>query len=196
VASDVGLLVGRAADGEERAWEELVERFGGLVWATARSVGLSNTAASDVSQTTWLRLAEHLNRLREPDRVGSWLTTTARHEAIRVARLASRDVLTDPWGELDSVDTDWGPLETIEEQEMLQAVHAALAHLPTRCRTLLTALAGEGPSYAEISERLGIPVGSIGPTRARCLERLRALLASAEQPMSGRVGASRGSVES
>jgi RNA polymerase sigma factor (sigma-70 family) len=193
VANEVGLLVGKAVQGDEKAWEDLVDRFGGLVWATARSVGLSTTAASDVSQTTWLRLAEHLGRLREPDKVGSWLTTTARHEAIRVARLSSRDVLVDPWAELDSVDTDWGPLETIEEQEAIQAVHAALAHLPTRCRTLLTALAAETPSYAEISDQLGIPIGSIGPTRARCLEKLRALMASAEQRTAGRVGASRGS---
>jgi RNA polymerase sigma factor (sigma-70 family) len=193
VANEVGLLVGKAVQGDEMAWEDLVDRFGGLVWATARSVGLSTTAASDVSQTTWLRLAEHLGRLREPDKVGSWLTTTARHEAIRVARLSSRDVLVDPWAELDSVDTDWGPLETIEEQETLQAVHAALAQLPTRCRTLLIALAAETPSYAEISDQLGIPIGSIGPTRARCLDKLRALMASAEQHTAGRVGASRGS---
>jgi RNA polymerase sigma factor (sigma-70 family) len=193
VASDVGFLVGKAAQGDEIAWEDLVERFGGLVWATARSVGLSTTAASDVSQTTWLRLAEHLGRLREPDRVGSWLTTTARHEAIRVARLASRDILVDPWAELDSVDTEWGPLETVEEHEMIQAVHAALAQLPTRCRTLLVALATEDPSYAQVSDRLTIPIGSIGPTRARCLDKLRALLASAQQQPAGRVGASRGS---
>jgi RNA polymerase sigma factor (sigma-70 family) len=131
--------------------------------------------------------------LREPEKVGSWLTTTARHEAIRVARLASRDVLVDPWAELDAVDTDWGPLEAIEEHELIQAVQAALAQLPTRCRTLLVSLAAESPSYAEISDRLGIPIGSIGPTRARCLDKLRALMASAEQPTAGRVVASRGS---
>jgi RNA polymerase sigma factor (sigma-70 family) len=168
-----------------------VDRFGGLVWATARAGGLSTTAAADVSQTTWLRLAEHLGRLREPEKVAGWLVATTRHEAMRVSRLESRTVPIDPWAELDSAVSEPEPHEAFEERQLLVDVHSALGQLPTRCRSLLVALTADAP-YSEISRSLGMPVGSIGPIRARCLKRLRALLANAERPVPGAVGAARG----
>jgi len=175
-------LVSRAGAGDDQAWSGLVERFGGLIWHIARTSGLAPPDAADVSQTTWLRLAEHLGALREPGRVGAWLATTARRESVRVARLAGRRVVVDPWSELERVQAD-GPdadAALIEAEESL-LVQQALAEMPARCRDLLVGLLGDPPcSYAELSARLGLPIGSIGPTRARCLDHLRQLLRQSE----------------
>lgn len=169
----VASLVAAAAKGEESAWNALVDRFGGLVWAVARSHRLSDADAADVCQTTWLRLAEHVSRLREPELVGPWLATTARREALRVLRRASRvDALPD--------DGDWAdaslpaPEAGLVDAERRTALWTAFAALSERCQTLLRALlADPEPRYEQVSAVLGIPVGSIGPTRARCLEELR-----------------------
>src|SRR6476620_10431170 len=93
--SDVGQLVRDAADGDQAAWNQLVERFNGLVWSVARAHRLDSAAASDVVQTTWLRLVENLGRLQEPERVGAWLATTARRESLRTLRLSARQVPTE-----------------------------------------------------------------------------------------------------
>ena len=92
----LGELVRAAAAGDQRAWEALVGRFGGLVWSVARAHGLSRADAADVSQTAWLRLVEHLHRLRDPERVGTWLASTARHEALRILRRGRRQVRRRP----------------------------------------------------------------------------------------------------
>jgi len=179
---EVESLVSRAAGGDDQAWSALVERFAGLIWHIARTSGLASADAADVSQTTWLRLAEYLGALREPSRVGAWLATTARRESVRVARLAGRRVVVDPWSELERVQAD-GPdadAALIEAEESL-SVQQALAEMPVRCRDLLAGLLGDPPcSYSELSARLGLPIGSIGPTRARCLDHLRALLSKSE----------------
>ena len=171
---ETAALVARAAAGDQKAWDGLVERFAGLVWAVIRSNGLYGEAAGDVSQTTWLRLVEHLARVREPDRLGAWLATTARHECLRVLRKAGRQVLVadlpegldeDPGAEVDA---------GLLAGERREAALAALNSVPPRCQELLRLLLVDPPlSYDEIASILGIPKGSIGPTRARCLEHVR-----------------------
>lgn len=179
VVEEVEAVVLRATQGDAAAWADLVERFGGLIWHIARCAGLDAPDAADVSQTTWLRFAEHLGALREPARAGAWLATTARRESAKVARLAGRQVVVDPWSELHRVeDQKPAAADALVEQEEGIAVQLALAELPKRCRELLLGLVGDPPcSYNELSSKLGLPIGSIGPTRARCLERLRELLA-------------------
>jgi RNA polymerase sigma factor (sigma-70 family) len=170
-------LVLAAAGGDHGAWSALVERFAGMIWAIARSQGLAPIDAADVSQTTWLRFAEHIARLRDPAQAGSWLATTARREAMRVSRLGARSVLVDPWQELDQVSESREPRDMSMERERALAVHEAVAELPERCRRLLLALVEDPPvGYAALSERFGVSIGSIGPTRARCIDRLRTLL--------------------
>jgi RNA polymerase sigma factor (sigma-70 family) len=184
-SDDVGALVRAAAGGDAWAWKSIVERFGGLVWSVARAHGLAHADAQEVFQTTWLRLTEHIGRISEPDRVGGWLATTARHESLRLLRLGSRVA---PTGDPDVLDAGV-PVDSPEatviaaEDASLQAerarvVWAAFAELSGRCRELLRVLvASPPPSYAEVAAALGMPIGSIGPTRARCLQQLRLLVA-------------------
>jgi len=168
-------LVLRAASGDEGAWSALVQRFADLVWSVARSVGLGAPDAADVSQTTWLRFSEHLGDLEDPSRAGAWLATTARREAIRVSKLGSRQVVVDPWDWLERVDG--GPDELDHQllvKERDSVVQLALAVLPERCRALLLAAVGDPPvAYEELADQFGLAVGSVGPTRARCLDQLR-----------------------
>ncbi len=170
-------LVRAAAGGDQAAWDALVARYVGLVWATARSYRLEDADASDVVQTTWLRLVEHLDRLRDPAAVGSWLATTARNEALRVIRVRSRELATDELDEpSDEAPLDRGLLDT----ERDGAVRVAFSLLRERCQALLRLLSmDEAPSYEEIGAALDMPIGAIGPTRARCLEQLRKHLEAA-----------------
>jgi RNA polymerase sigma factor (sigma-70 family) len=169
----VDVLVRAAGAGDEAAWAAIVDRFSGLVWATARSHRLSPADAADVAQTTWLRLVEHLDRINDPERLGAWLATTARRESLRLIRLGGREMPTDedrmfdsPSGE--SVDT------RLLTEERDTALHRAFRTIGERCQALLRLLAAiEPPSYEEIGAALGMPIGAIGPTRARCLEKLR-----------------------
>ena len=169
-------LVLAAAKGDQRAWDQLVERFAGLVWSIARAHRLDTADAADVSQTTWLRLVEHLDRIRDPEHVGGWLATTARHECLRIIRRSNRELPDDT---LDSdLDPAGEPVPTPEgvvlANEQSRLLRQALGRLSNRCQLLLRALsAAPQPSYADVSLALEIPVGSIGPTRARCLEHLR-----------------------
>ena len=171
-------LLGAAAGGDEGAWGELVDRFTGLVWATARAHRLSAADAADVVQTTWLRLVEHLDRIRDPAGLGGWLATTARHECLRVLRLQGRMV---PTGEPDFAQpTADDELDArLLERERDSLLWRAFAGLSERCQALLRLVASPlEPSYAEIGAALGMPIGAIGPTRARCLDRLRLGLAA------------------
>ena len=152
----------------------LIDRYARLIWAVARSFGLSVADADDVTQTTWLRLAEHLGNLRDPDRVGLWLAVTARNESLRMLRRARRDIPFDPLADVarsaSGPDVDVQIL-TLERDE---ALWRAFQSLPANCRVLLLMLTAEPSlSYEEVSVSLAIPIGSIGPTRGRCLERLR-----------------------
>lgn len=163
-----------AGDGDGEAWDALVERFSGLVWSVARSHRLSDADAADVSQTTWLRLAEHLHRLRDPAKVASWLATTARNESLRTLRRSARVVPVDVDFDADLDRSAPAADGRILLEERDAALWEAFDQLPDPCRALLrTLIADPAPSYAEISAALGMPVGSIGPRRARCLDRLR-----------------------
>ena len=173
-------LVRAAAAGDQSAWNAIVERFSSLVWATARSHRLSPDDASDVAQTTWLRLVEHLDRIREPERLGAWLATTARHESLRVIRRGKREDPTDEV-ELFEAPTDEMADRLLVDPARDTALWRAFAGLSERCKSLLRMLVSdEEPSYEEIGAALGMPIGAIGPTRMRCLERLRGSLALRE----------------
>jgi RNA polymerase sigma factor (sigma-70 family) len=171
--SDVGQLVRAAADGDQAAWNGLVDRYNGLVWSVARSFRLPAPDASDVVQTTWLRLVEHLGRLQDPERVGAWLATTARRESLRALRHSARQIPTEA---LPDAGGDARLDAAVLADERDRALWRAFGHLGERCRCLLRILVADPtPSYEEISDVLEMPIGSIGPTRQRCLAQLRTL---------------------
>ena len=171
--SVVARLVSRAADGDQCAWDQLVERYSGLLWAVARAHRLSSAEAADVLQTSWLRLVEHLAEIRNPDGVGAWLATTARRECLRALRANARCEPVEDLEEL--IEADPGELDApVCLAERNAGLGAALERLPARDQALLRLLTAEpAPSYEEIGAALAMPIGSIGPTRARALERLR-----------------------
>jgi RNA polymerase sigma factor (sigma-70 family) len=169
-------LVERVRAGDQDGWRLLIDRYNGRVWAVARSQGLDRERASDVVQTVWLNLLHGVDKVRDPNAIAAWLVTVARREAIRIDRLSKRAVLVDderfereaaPGGEVDrgAIAGDDGAL-----------VRRSLGRLGERCQELLRLLySTDELSYVEISSLLDMPVGSIGPTRARCLERLRTI---------------------
>jgi RNA polymerase sigma factor (sigma-70 family) len=176
----VGDLVRAAGAGDFDAWNELVNRFAGMVWAVARRHRLSAADAADVSQTTWLRLVEQLNRIEHPERVGGWLATTARRESLRVLRLADRQVSASHDNFLDlTIAADDSPEDAVTTQERDRELWQLFSQLPSRCQMILQLLGGDEPlSYADLAAALEMPVGSLGPTRARCLDHLRRLAAT------------------
>lgn len=164
--------------GDRFAWDVLVDRYDPMVRAVARSLRLADADVADVAQTTWLRLFEHLSTITHPERVGGWLATTARREALRLARRASRelpadDALVDPPASAPAVDHD---LLRAEENA---TVRRAFERLPLRAQLLLTLLIGEQEvTYSDLSRLMDMPIGSIGPTRQRCLDQLRRFIES------------------
>jgi RNA polymerase sigma factor (sigma-70 family) len=169
-------LVAAAAAGDEAAWNELVDRYSPLLVSVIRRFGLSPVQVEDVAQTVWLRLVEHLGRLREPQALRSWLTTTAKNECIRNLsinrRTVSQDPLADTWPASARVEDDTA--EALLKAELHEALLAGLAELPKHQREVLLLLANDPPlTYAQISSKLSLPVGSIGPTRGRAIEALR-----------------------
>jgi RNA polymerase sigma factor (sigma-70 family) len=177
-AVDVAQLVRRAAEGDHGAWERLVDQYARLIWAMTRDFKLVESDAADVFQATWLRLLEHINRLEQPARVGSWLAATARHECLRSVAARKKVMLVhDDVTLKDGVAHEPEIDERLLSEERAQAVRDALSRLPLRWRRLVEMLMADPPvPYTEISDQLGLPIGSIGPTRGRCLERLRVLL--------------------
>jgi RNA polymerase sigma factor (sigma-70 family) len=174
----VAALVRNAAAGDLRSWERLVDQFARLIWSITADFKLSESDAADVAQTTWLRLLEHIDRIEYPDRVGSWLAATARNECLRSLAARKRVVLAQD-DEVLAGAVAAGPDvdERILADERDQVVRDALSQLPRRSQRLLELLMADPPtSYAEISSEMGLPVGSIGPTRGRCLAQLRVLL--------------------
>lgn len=175
----VSELVNAAASGSRAAWDALVERYTPLVLSITARYRLSYADAADVSQTVWLQLVQHLPNLREPNAIPGWIATTAKHEAIRVLRVRDRLGVVDPQhdGHLDRLSRGEPAPETDEEllrQERHEALLAGFGELPDRQRELLLLMMTDpSPSYSEISDRLKIPMGAIGPTRARALARLR-----------------------
>jgi RNA polymerase sigma factor (sigma-70 family) len=177
--SDIAAVVRRAADGDMHAWDRLVDQYGRLIWSIPMQFKLEESDAADVVQTTWMRLIEHIDRIEQPDRVGSWLAATARNECLRHMAARKRLVLVHEDQEFDSADHGPEVDEALLAAERAQVVRDALAHLPSQWQQLLELLMADPPvTYAEISDQLGLPVGSIGPTRGRCLAKLRTLLES------------------
>jgi RNA polymerase sigma factor (sigma-70 family) len=176
--ASVAALVAAASTGDQRAWQELVSRFNGMIAAVGRRHGLSPADVGELQQTTWLRLVENLQRIRQPERIGGWLATTARRESLLLLRRAARytagaDQMLANMPSLDAPEPDAGPLA--EEREA--AVRAAWTKLKPRCREMLSLLTrDDAMPYKDLARLLNIPVGSIGPTRGRCLEHLRRLV--------------------
>jgi RNA polymerase sigma factor (sigma-70 family) len=169
-------LVTRARDGDTRAWDALVERYAPLIWSICRRYRLGSADAEDVAQAVWLRLVDQLDNIRDPAAIAGWLATTTRRECCRALRAARRPQAA--WPVLDAETIPDERAETAEQELLAAERHAALrdafAHLTPCCQQLLAILAADPPvPYAEISARLGIPVGSIGPSRGRCLDKLR-----------------------
>jgi RNA polymerase sigma factor (sigma-70 family) len=170
---DLSHLAREAAAGDERAWADLVQRLDGVLHTVARRYRLTAADVDDVVQTTWLRALAHLNRLNDPGAIAAWLIVTARREAMRTLQRSTREVLTDDPRAVDDLDPASPELVAIE-RERFEAVHGAVERLPTRQRKLMTSmLRSPATTYAQISTRLDMPVGSIGPTRDRALARLR-----------------------
>jgi RNA polymerase sigma factor (sigma-70 family) len=171
-------LVERACAGDTIAWSSIVKRFEALVWSTAKNFSIDEADARDVAQTVWMRLAQNIHRLRDPERLGVWLLTTTRNESFKVSNQRRRVIPVDAADSLmvgmahhDSVVTD------IENVDRDKAVWSAFVALPTDCQSLLRLLIADPPSaYVDIAEVCGIAVGSIGSRRQRCLARLRTTL--------------------
>jgi RNA polymerase sigma factor (sigma-70 family) len=166
-------IVEAATQGDEHAWNALVEQFTPVLRRVAKGFRLAPQDADDVVQACWVALLDSLHTLREPEAVGAWLVTTARRQSLRMRQREVRELLTDTpyFADLPAGDC----LETVVvEAERVTVLHEAVRRLPGRQRTLLeTMIAAPDHSYAEFSQQLGMPVGSIGPTRERGLERLR-----------------------
>jgi RNA polymerase sigma factor (sigma-70 family) len=179
-------FVRRCIAGDAGAWAELVARYQRLVYAIVVRMGLDEHAAADVFQTVFERLVKHLPRLSDPSRLQAWIVTTARREGLR-ARVTGRrtESLTRPNDDgsddlcIDVADDAAGAEERIEELQQLHLLRLALERLDTRCRDLLQLLfrdADERVPYEDVAAQLSLPLGSIGPTRARCLAKLRRLV--------------------
>ena len=170
-------MLGGPHSGDRQAWEALVREYSGLVWAITRAHRLGDADAADVSQATWLRLIEHLGRIDDPARVGAWLATTARRECLRVLRRAQRQVLL---GDEEPVHAEAGPSadEAVLRRERSQALWRGFSRLRGSDRWLLgqLLLVEPRPAYEDIARARDMPIGSIGPTRSRALERLRRAL--------------------
>jgi RNA polymerase sigma factor (sigma-70 family) len=174
--SSVSALVARVVDGDQEAWNEIIERYAPLVWAICQRHQLSRQDTDDVGQSVWLLLVENIGRIREAAALPGWLATTTRRECLRVLRSARRHDHADlpPEEKLPP-----GPETATIEQLVIAAerdaaLRAAFAELPRACHELLSMLMGDPPlPYTQVSATLGIPVGSIGPSRGRCLDRLR-----------------------
>jgi RNA polymerase sigma factor (sigma-70 family) len=177
---DLRGVVRAARNGDRKAWNSLVARYSGLIWGVARAHRLGDADAADVYQTTWLRLVEHLDEIRNPEGLGSWLATTARHECLRVLRVGQRHVLTDGF-DLTEQAADEAALDArLLAGERDAALWRAFSEISARCRRLLRMLVADPPpSYEEVGAALDMPIGSIGPTRGRCLGQLRERLAIA-----------------
>ena len=173
----VGPLLAAARRGDAASWDELVTRFSGLLWATARAHRLTTTDAADVVQTTWLRLVENLERIDDPERLGGWLATTARRECLLVLKRSRREPPVPTDGVFDHVPDQRDPLDAgLLRSERDAVLWQLFEQLPDRCRRLLRVLVADPPpAYADVAQALDMPIGSIGPTRQRCLTQLRAL---------------------
>jgi RNA polymerase sigma factor (sigma-70 family) len=169
----VAPLVQAAAAGDERAWSVLVGRFSALIRSVARRHQLREADQDEVVQRTWMRLFERIATLREPSALPGWLGTTARHESLRVLEASAREVPgAEEFATAEAVAE--GIHELVAAAERRAAVHRAIGDLPGHQRAMMRVLLAEPAlSYREVGAKLGVPVGSVGPTRVRALSRLR-----------------------
>lgn len=191
-------LVQHCLQGRQHAWRALVHRYQRLVFTVARRAGLDEHTAADVLQSVFEKMHRHLPQLAQPERLRAWLVTTAKRETLTLLRLAARQRWADEPASDDDDDTplierlpDPAPLadERLQELQEAQRMHVALDRLDERCRLLLTLLFAdedERPAYDEVARRLGMPEGSIGPTRSRCLDKLRRLYLRGDSPDDAR----------
>ncbi len=171
-------LMQAAGQGDDVAWEAIVARYNGLVWHVARGYGLDRSEMADVVQTTWLRLVQHLGRIREPEATGAWIITVAHRESLRALSRSAREQPTD---DLDAADeSEASPEERALARDVAHVLWRCVGELPQPCQALMRMLMDDPPHpYKEISAALRMPIGSIGPTRARCLDRLRPAIEAA-----------------
>jgi RNA polymerase sigma factor (sigma-70 family) len=174
MAADDAELLAAARLGDQSAWDALVAQYNGLVWSIARGYRLGTADAHDAVQMTWLRLVENLNRIQDPERLAGWLATTARRECLQLLRKfrherpARDDALPDTADPGPAVDA----AVLLDERD--GALWRAFTLIGERCQRLLRVLmASPPPSYQEVSAALDMAIGTIGPTRQRCLEQLR-----------------------
>jgi len=182
---DDAALVRRCKLGDNAAWAALVARYQRLVYAVVLRIGLDEHGAADVFQTVFTRLLEHLPRIAEPERLQAWIVTTAKREALlqrqrgrRTVSMTPDDAAGDDGAAWDLPDESAIPEAALDELQQLNRLRGGLDRLDERCRVLLARLfePDERPDYAAVGQELNMPVGSIGPTRARCLDKLRRLL--------------------
>ena len=193
-------LVNRAAQGDKQAWDALVERFFPLIWSICRKHRLGEADAEDVGQNVWLQLFDQLGKIRDPAALPGWLVTVTRRECLRVTGAAQRRPVANSVIDAEVIADERS--ETAEQEVLTAERHAALrqafATLPPSDQRLIALLLEDPPvSYAEISARLDTPIGSIGPTRRRCLDKLRrypavAALISTDASPAGEARAGRG----
>jgi RNA polymerase sigma factor (sigma-70 family) len=174
MAVDNAALLTAARHGDQVAWDELVAEYNNLVWSIARAYRLETADAHDAVQMTWLRLVENLNRINDPERLPGWLATTARRECLQLLRRSGRER---PGGEdmLREVPDAAAPVdEALLLSERDGALWRAFRLIGERCQRLLRVLmASPPPSYQQVSAALDMAIGTIGPTRQRCLGQLR-----------------------
>lgn len=169
-------LVTRARCGDRSAWDQLVDRYSPLIWSICHRWQLDRTDAEDVGQAVWLRLVEQLDNLRDPAALPGWLATTTQRECSRARRSRGRLAAGGQVPDAENLPDEQAATaeDVLFMAERHAALRAAFTDLPANWQQLLTLLTTEPPTpYAEISVKLGIPVGSIGPNRSRCLDRLR-----------------------
>jgi RNA polymerase sigma factor (sigma-70 family) len=180
------VTVREAMSGDERAWADLVEQYGGLLRAIARGFRLGDDQAADAEQITWTRLVENIGKVRQPERLAGWLACTMRRECIRLVNGRRYERLTDDLTR-ERAGGQHDPDGPVLEAERNAELWSAVDRLPARQRQIILALSADPPlSYEQVGASLSVAVGSIGPTRRRALQRLRELLAETDTADSGR----------
>lgn len=186
-ATSTPALLRAASAGQEHGWQQLVDRFQPQVAATIGAFRLQPADANDAAQATWLRLLEHHRSIRDPQSVGGWLRTIARRECLRIIRERRGTALLVEGGVLETLRTPVDLEQSVVDADAAQRLFVLIDRLPARQATLLTALFHDTPPpYRELARRCGMPIGSIGPTRARAMEALRRLFDTDEPVAASR----------
>jgi|SRR5690348_1950802 RNA polymerase sigma factor (sigma-70 family) len=169
-------LVARARRGDQQAWDVLVARYAPLVWSICCRYRMNEADAHDIGQNVWLQLLGQLDKIRKPAALPGWLTTTTRRECLRVLRATRGPRAAGQLLDAQTIPDDQAGMaeDRVLAAERSAALREAFGHLPPSSQRLIALLIEDPPpSYAQVSARLGIPIGSIGPSRRRCLDKLR-----------------------